>query len=194
MMRSLIAAILMGCALVSCVAAQSMAEDAKDIDLLIDARMQIRGGQIDQAEQSTRNFLEKHPSSGQAHFLLGFILFKEGQARAAVGTTQDKARASLAEYTQGAQFQRPSSLDLKVVALDYVLLADYPDADKWLTQSLSWNPKDAEAWYYLGRIRESEGDSRTAAQAFDQCLKLDPLETRAKQEREKLAQTPSGTH
>ena len=42
---------------------------------------------------------------------------------------------------------------MKIVALDYILLEDYPNAEKWLSQSLAWDPKDAQSWYYLGRTR-----------------------------------------
>jgi Tfp pilus assembly protein PilF len=42
-------------------------------------------------------------------------------------------------------------LDLKIVALDYVLLNDYADADHWIRYSLSVDPNDAEAWYEAGR-------------------------------------------
>lgn len=161
-------------------AAQMQSDDSNDIDLLINARLEVRDGKFDHAEQLTRDFLQKHPGSSQAHFLLGFILFKEGQAKAAVDGTQDKARSSLAEYTEGAKYHNPSSLDLKIVALDYVLLGDYADADNWLTRSLSWNPKDSEAWYYLGRIKQSENNLSAAVRAFDQSLEIDPLNTRAK--------------
>lgn len=178
-------------AILSSAAAQ---DESRDIDLLINARMQIRDGKIDQAEQSTRDFLEKHPAFAQGHFLLGFILFKEGQAKAAVESTQAKARSSLAEYTEGAKYSTPSSLDLKVVALDYVLLGDYSDADTWLTRSLSWNPRDAEGWYYLGRVKESENDLPRALRAFEESLALDPLNTRAEEAKKKVQEAESTAH
>lgn len=194
MMRAFIAAILTGCASLCIAAAQIPGDESRDIDLLISARMQIRDGKLDYAEQSTRDFLAKHPASSQAHFLLGFILFREGQTHAAVESTQEKARLSLAEYTEGAKYNRPSSLDLKVVALDYVLLGDYSDADRWLTHSLGLNPKDAESWYYLGRIKESESNLTDAVRAFDQSLALDPLNTRAAEAKTKVLQAESTTH
>ncbi len=182
--------VLAAFAVLSSAAAQMEKEESRDIDLLINARLQIRGGKLDQAEQSTRDFIEKHPASAQAHFLLGFILLKEGQAKAEAEATQGKARASLAEYTEGAKHNRPSSLDLKVVALDYILLGDASDADKWLTQSLSWNPTDAEAWYYLGRVKESEKDGPRALIAFERCLAIDPLNQKAEEAKKALESTP----
>jgi Flp pilus assembly protein TadD len=171
--RFWLAVTLLGSCLALC------ADESADIDLLINARLQIRNGDLEQAEQSTRDFVAKHPESAQAHFLLGFIFFREGQTKAETTATQEKVRLSLAEYTEGAKHHAPSSLDLKIVALDYVLLGDFADADRWLTRSLNWNPKDAEAWYDLGRIKDSENDYSAAIQAFDRCLQLDPQYTHA---------------
>ena len=179
MARLSLAAALFGCL---CVAAPQVdAGDSADIDMLINARMAVRAGKLDQAEEATRIFLQKHPASGQAHFLLGFILFKEGQAKADPALTPDKCRASLAEYTEGAKDQRPSSLDLKIVALDYVLLGSFADADKWLSQSVRFNPRDPEAWYYLGRMKYAEKLYPDAAGAFEQAVRLDPLDKKAEE-------------
>ena len=68
---------------------------------------------------------------------------------------------------------------MKIVALDYVLLGDYPHAHKWLTRSLAWSPKDSESWYYLGRTKYNENRFAEAVSAFEQCLKLDPKNVKA---------------
>ena len=109
-----------------------------------------------------------HPSSADGHYLLGYVLFK-----------QANARDSLAEYTAGAKYRIPSAFDLKVVACDYVLLKDYPDADKWFTRSVERNPKDAQAWYYLGRTKYYENRFDEAVSAFKQCLMLQPKDVRS---------------
>src|SRR5438105_15155245 len=89
------------------------------------------------------------------------------------------AKASLEEFTAGAKYRTPSAADLKIVALDYVLLVDYPDADKWLTKMLEWAPDDSEGWYYLGRTKYNENRFAEAIRAFQQCLKLDPQNVKA---------------
>jgi hypothetical protein len=43
------------------------------------------------------------------------------------------------------RFHDPSAADLKIVALDYILLADYPDGDKWLTKMLERAPRNRAA-------------------------------------------------
>ncbi len=86
---------------------------------------------------------------------------------------------SLAEYTRAAQLRPPTANDLKVVAVDYVLLGDFVDADRWLTKALSSNPSDADGWYYLGRTKYNENRFSEAIDAFDTCLKLDPHNVKA---------------
>jgi len=52
---------------------------------------------------------------------------------------------------KAAQHRTPTGDDLKIVGLDYVLLNDYPDAIKWLEKAVEAEPKNKEAWYFLGR-------------------------------------------
>jgi Flp pilus assembly protein TadD len=180
-------------------APQTRTELGKEPDAtLAEAKSLVDQGLAGEAESAVRQYLDKHADSADAHFLLGYILFREiqGNAGAAAGETiatdsaniargsdtgmrETKAKASLAEYTEGAKYHSPSALDLKTVALDYVLLGDYPDADKWLTRSLDWNPKDSEGWYYLGRTKYNENRFAEAIKAFDECLKLDPRNVKA---------------
>src|SRR6266446_5784913 len=135
--------------------------------LLAEAHAVLEKGNISEADRVVRQYLQSHPDSADGHFLLGHILFREIQSEARLETRvegvevlgagvpparhgEEKARASLAEFTAGAKFHDPSAGDLKVVALDYVLLGDYVDADNWLTKMLAWTPNDAEGWYFLG--------------------------------------------
>ena len=135
---------------------------------LAEARSLLELGKSSDAERVTRRYLQVHPNSADGHYLLGYILFKE----------QD-AKSSLAEYTEGARYRTPSAADLEAVAADYVLLKDYPDADKWFTKAVEWNPKDALGWYYLGRTKYNENRFEEAVSAFEQCLTLDPKDVKA---------------
>ena len=164
-------------------------------NLLADARTFLAEGRMDQPEGAVRSYLAQHQNSADAHFLLGLILFRRIQADALEGRahagsdsaselrgsdlSEKNARASLAEYTEGAKYGRPSASDLKIVALDYVLLGSYADASKWLTRSVEENPKDAEAWYYLGRSRYNENRFEEGVQAFLKCLELEPHNVKA---------------
>lgn len=155
------------------------------------ARALLQEGHLDQAESAVREFLKTHPDSADAHFLLGLILFRQTQrastpsdiyndpSKAELEFRQQKARESLAEFTEGAKYRDPGAFDLKIVALNYVLFGDYSNADKWLTRSVSWDPRDVEAWYYLGRTKYNENRFEEAIHAFQQCLKLEPRNVKA---------------
>lgn len=156
----------------------------------------LDAGKVIEADRAARQYLAAHPGSADAHFLLGYILFREIQAGASAEESSEgalyhspnasdeklrvsNAKASLAEFTEGAKYHDPSAFDLKIVALDYVLFGDYMDADKWLTRSLELNPKDSQGWYYLGRAKYNENRFQQAIQAFENCLKLEPKNVRA---------------
>ena len=128
----------------------------------------LQKGLLQDAEQALREFLAQHSDSAEAHFLLGYVLFKE-----------QKPEASLAEYTAGAKYHDPDPSDLKIVALNYVLLNDFSDADRWLTRSVAGNPKDPESWYYLGRTKYNENRLEDATRAFKECLEIDPGNVKA---------------
>jgi tetratricopeptide (TPR) repeat protein len=132
------------------------------------ARHLLDAKEFSQAEEALRVYLDKNPSSADAHFLLGYTLFRE-----------KRAKESLAAFTEGAKFQRPAASDLKIVAADYVMLGDFPDADKWLTAVTQETPKDAEAWYLLGRTKYNENRFEEAIQCFKQVLALQANDVRA---------------
>src|SRR3569833_3326387 len=86
---------------------------AQQDDLAL-ARSYAERNELPAAEAEARRVVAANPESADAHFLLGYILFR-----------QQTARESLAEYTAGAKYRKPSAADLRVVGADYVLLADY---------------------------------------------------------------------
>jgi tetratricopeptide (TPR) repeat protein len=152
--------------------------------VLTQANTFLQQGKPTDAEPLLRDYLAHHPDSADAHFLLGSILFREVQESASIGSSpsgvkEERAKASLAEFNVGAKYGKPSASDLKIVSLDYVLLGDYPDADKWLTKMLESASDDSEAWYYLGRTKYNENRFDEAVHAFEQCLKLDPQNVKA---------------
>ncbi|MBE7158999.1 MAG: tetratricopeptide repeat protein, partial [Rhodospirillales bacterium] len=87
---------------------------------------------------------------------------------------ENKPKDSLAAYTQAASHQTPSARDFHNIGLDYVLLNDYTDADKWVTESLRLDPRDGEVWYALGRIKYTENRFTEAIASFRKTLELRP--------------------
>jgi tetratricopeptide (TPR) repeat protein len=162
--------------------ASSNAAQSEDLS---EARFLVDAGHFDEAERTLRKFLRTRPSSADGHFLLGLVLFRSIQAKASRegginrNFEEQNAKASLAEYAAGSRLRDPTALDLKIVALDYVLLRDYVDADKWLTKSIALNPNDSEAWYYLGRAKYNEELFLEAIPVFQECLARDPKNVKA---------------
>lgn len=157
------------------------------------ARSLADGNRLEESEAAARQILRDHGEVAEAHFLLGYVLFRQIQAAtrqtqisqydqlgtALEKTVRDKATASLGEYTAGARLKTPSAFDLKIVAMDYAVLGDYGDAARWLTRSLDWNSQDAEAWYYLGRAKYNLNRFEEAIAAFRKSLELRPEDAKA---------------
>ena len=133
------------------------------IDPLAEERALLNEGRIAQAEAGLHAYLETHATSPDAHFLIGYALFK-----------QQKAQESLAEYTAGAKFRRPVAEDFKVIASDYVLLADFSDADKWYSEAAKEQPDNADTWYLLGRTKFNENIYAGAIDDFERAIRLHP--------------------
>jgi tetratricopeptide (TPR) repeat protein len=136
--------------------------------LLLRAKALIHLEGYPEAQESLQQYLDIHPESADAKFLLGYVLFRRNQPE-----------QSLAIYTAAAALQRPVPDDFKIVGLDYVLLNDYPDAIHWLERSVEENPKDAEAVYYLGRAYYAQNWFEKAIAAFQRALELNPLFAKA---------------
>ncbi len=121
-----------------------------------------------QADAALRLALVAEPRSAEALYLLGFVLQRENQPA-----------ASLRMYTQAAAITPPLPNDLKLVALDYVLLNDYSDALHWLLRAVAADPQNAEGWYDLGRAEMHQGHFEEAVQAFRKTLSLEPKNAKA---------------
>lgn len=132
-------------------------------DPLADARAYASTGRLANAERTLNAYIAENPSSADAHFLLGYVMFRE-----------QRAKDSLAEFTEGAKYRRPSADDLKIVASDYVALGAFGDADKWFSEVVAEKPDDAEAWYLLGRTKYNESDFGPAVTSFERSLQLRP--------------------
>jgi len=136
--------------------------------LLYEAKCRIHLNQFAEAEKALRGYISVHQNSADATYLLGFVLNRE-----------NRPSESLAAYTQAAAIVRPTSDDLKIVGLDYVLLDDYPDAIKWLEKAVEFDPGNTDAWYYLGRAYFTRSRLIEARKAFVTVLNLDPFNAKA---------------
>ena len=120
------------------------------------------------SESALRRYVALNTDSNEALYLLGFVLHRE-----------NKASESLEIYTRAAALKNPTADDLKIVGLDYVLLNDYANAIKWLEKAVELDPKNKDAWYYLGRAYYTRGLLPESRRAFLTVLDLDWHDARA---------------
>ena len=121
--------------------AQTIAPKDGSANPLAQAKADLEHGQYAEAEKILRDRLAEQASEVEARYLLAYALFRE-----------NRPADSLKEYTEAARQRAPRATELKTVALDYVLLNDYDDAEHWARYSLSLDGNDAEAWYEFGRM------------------------------------------
>jgi len=136
--------------------------------LLYRGKALVNQSDYPRASEAIEAYLAIHPQSDDALYLLGFVRFR-----------QDRPRESLDLFTRAAKLNHPSADDLKIVALDYVLLADYTGAARYLEQSLHMNPGDVEARYHLGRVRYQQNQFDQAIAAFEEVLRRKPGDVKA---------------
>lgn len=127
------------------------------------AQKLMHDGKFGQADSALRQLIAADPKAAEPHYLLAYALLRE-----------DKAADSLKEYTKAAALRRPTAAELRSVALDYVLLNDLPDADRWMSRSLAMDSSDAETWYTMGRLRYTQGRYGDALTCFEKTLALNP--------------------
>lgn len=138
--------------------------------LLSRGKALVNLGDYANASASIEQYVSGHPQSDDALYLLGYIRFR-----------QDRPKESLEMFQRAAKLKAPEASDLKIAALDYVLLSDYDNAGRYLEQSLKMNPDDLEARYHLGRVRYQQNQFDSAIAAFEEVLRQEPNNVKAEE-------------
>ena len=136
--------------------------------LVIVAKASLNLDKLSDADKFLATYLAYHPDAADALYLLGAIQQRE-----------NKPRESLTTFTRAAKLQTPTSEQLRIVGLDYVLLDDYPDAIHWLERAVQMDDSNAKAWYALGRSYYTQSRFGEAEPAFKKTLALDPENLKA---------------
>ena len=121
-----------------------------------------------EAEKCFRGYVANSPAASDGYYLLGYVLNRE-----------NKPEESLQVYTKAASLAQPTGDDLKIVALNYVLLNDMADAAHWLERSVELDPQNADSWYYLGRAYYTASRLPDARKAYERVLQLDQHNVKA---------------
>ena len=149
-------------------AAAEKIQPGKTDALLYQAKALVNLGEFHAADDALHGFVALHPKRDDALYLLAYIRFRENQPK-----------ESLQLFTDAAQIKPPSADDLKVIALDYVLLNDYTSAARHLEEALRLDPANTEALYHLGRVRYQQNQFDQAVVAFREVLKREPDNVKA---------------
>ncbi|MGA8274396.1 MAG: tetratricopeptide repeat protein [Candidatus Sulfotelmatobacter sp.] len=136
--------------------------------LLYRGKSLVNLGEFDDAATALESYAGNHPQSEDAAYLLAYIRFR-----------QNKPKDSLQLFNDAAKLKTPTADDLKIVALDYVLLNDYDDAARYLEESLAMDPANLETRYHLGRVRYQQNRFDEAIAAFQEVLRRDPGNVKA---------------
>ncbi|HEY2469010.1 MAG TPA: tetratricopeptide repeat protein [Terracidiphilus sp.] len=121
-------------------------------------------------ESDLRSALNASPNSPEVAYELALVLRQEG-----------KARKSLDMYTRAAGYRKPTTEELRSVALDYVLLNDYDDAIHWLEIAIQMDPKDTGVLYSLGRCYYTKNRFPDAARMYAEVLAIQPHDLKAEE-------------
>ncbi|MBZ5679881.1 MAG: tetratricopeptide repeat protein [Acidobacteriia bacterium] len=136
--------------------------------LLYKGKSLINLGRFADADPALVAYSAAHPQSDETLYLLAYTHFREG-----------KPEESLNLSTRAAKLRAPEADDLKIVALDYVLLNDLASASRYLQQSLQLKPNNVEARYALGRVLYQQNQFDQAITAFQEVLRIDPRNVKA---------------
>lgn len=147
---------------------RSRPPEARSDALLMQAKCLANLGDFLTAEPLILAYLEQNSQSYQALYLLGYVLERE-----------NKPKESLEVFTRAAAISAPLSEDLRLVALDYVLLDDYDDAIHWFSRAVEGDPSNTEAWYDLGRAHMHLGNFAESQRDFERVIAINPREARA---------------
>jgi tetratricopeptide (TPR) repeat protein len=143
-------------------------EPGKTASLLYRGKSLVNLGELEEAVAALTSYRQTHSQSEDATYLLAYIRFR-----------QNKPQSSLQLYNDAVKLKGPTADDLKIVALDYVLLNDYNDAARYLEKALAIDPANIEAYYHLGRVRYQQNQFDLAIIAFQEVLERDPANVKA---------------
>ena len=136
--------------------------------LLFQGKCLVNLNRFDDAADVLQMYRKAHPKSDDADYLLAYVRFR-----------QDRPQESLELMHEASSLKPPSADDLKIGALDYVLMGDYTEAGRYLEEAVRIAPDNAEARYHLGRVRYQQNRFDDAITLFREVLRLDPNSVKA---------------
>ena len=103
--------------------------------LLFEGKSLVNLSKFDEAGEALQAYLKAHPKSDDASYLLAYVRFR-----------QNRPKESLELMHSATALKPPTADDLKIGALDYVLIGDYADAGRYLEEAVRIEPNNLDAF------------------------------------------------
>lgn len=118
--------------------------------------------------------LESAAQSGAAaaaeHYRSASRLYKEGRYAQAIE-----------ELTLSLRLKPDQPRTARLLGISYQLTGNLSEAEKAFLHAIRFDATDAEAWFFLGRVRYEENFFEPARDTLGKALRLDPGSTRARE-------------
>jgi tetratricopeptide (TPR) repeat protein len=145
------------------------------------AQVLVESGKLEQAAELWQDILEEDPANAEAHYRLGLlwsIINPEQaaeqleQAASLDSTLADQGRR-IRDTLRQVSFIEDPAYQLTVVGQALSSLEEWPLAQTALERAVKIDPAYAEAWAYLGEVRQQNGRD-DGLEALQTAIKLNP--------------------
>jgi serine/threonine-protein kinase len=132
-------------------------------------------GKQDDAIACCRQVIELDPENRVAHLQLGSALFKQGKLDEAIACCHQIINSKQTNHWTARDAKSLSSGASRLLGqILYENKRDYEGAVNALRQAIRLNPKNADAYYHLGRVLNRQHKADEAIAALRQAIELDP--------------------
>jgi len=128
----------------------------------------IERGELESAKDLVTSYLKTHPNSWQAHYQLGYVLFR-----------LHDIHGSIATLAKSLELNIRNAEAHKVLGLDFTIIDRYDLAEVEFKQAVSSEPDSAEIHYFLGRVYYTSGNYPLARKEFETAVRLNPTYMKA---------------
>lgn len=123
----------------------------------------IQQGKLEDARALLVSYLKAYPNSWQAHYQLGYVLFRLHDVHGSI----ERLAKSLELNIHNAEAH-------KILGLDFTIIDRFDLAEVEFKQAAFSEPDSAEIHYFLGRVYYTSGNYPFARKEFETAIRLNP--------------------
>src|SRR5260370_11642796 len=136
--------------------------DADDLERIKSFETAIGQDKYDEVEPLLLTYLEAHPDSWRAHYIQGYVLFR-----------QHKVGDSIRELAKSLELNVNNPEGHKILGKDFVIIGKYDYAQTELQQAVRLKPESAEIHYSLGEVYSTRDMFPAAKSEFSAAIQRD---------------------